>query len=172
MDGVCCDFCKATFELFDRKEFIDNWPIGKVKVEEVLEISRGYFWSKLDRAGGDFWKNIEEFPWFKELHRELKQRGTVIFCTSPSQDPECVKGKLQWLQNRFGRHFRDYVFMDKKYLLAKPNTLLIDDMDYQIENFSTHGGRGILFPQNWNRYSGIDNKVKHVIEQMEKKHES
>jgi hypothetical protein len=70
------------------------------------------------------WRNLPEYSWARDLYDSLIKLGEVVFCTSPSWSPDCPKGKLLWLQDRFGKGFREYVFTNKKYLLAKPNSYL------------------------------------------------
>ena len=163
MDGVCCDFVKASLEVIGRKDLINNWPKGIVYIEDYLEMSHEQFWKKIDKIGYPFWSSLEETPWFKELYSELNKLGDVYFCTSPTRNPDCVKGKLMWLQDRFGERINNYIFIKDKFLLARKNDFLIDDFDSQCNDFVKHGGNAILFPQPWNTNNHIENKVSFVL---------
>ena len=54
------------------------------------------------------------------------------------------------MQNRFGRGFRDFLIGPPKWICARPDQLLIDDNDGNVESFRERGGQAILFPQPWN----------------------
>lgn len=150
LDGVCCDFLTASLKTLNKEDVILNWPSGAFDIEKAVGISRKDFSNIMDSYDSNFWRNLEEYPWFWELYKTLKNIGDVIFCTKPATSSQSVKGKLEWLQDRFGKDFREYVFIDKKYYLANPNSLLIDDDERQTEPFKNHGGEAILFPQIWN----------------------
>lgn len=170
MDGVCCDFCNAAGGLFGLPKIDENWPIGVKKISEFLGIDTATFWNKIDEKGPEFWSEMPEYAWFVDLHTSLKLLGDVVFCSSPSLDSNSPKGKLQWLQKRFGKEFRNYVFTNKKYYLANYiDSILIDDDDEYVALFKKAGGKAILFPQSWNGNSHIrGNKVSYVIQEIYK----
>jgi len=150
MDGVCCDWVTSALKALGKEEFINNWTPGIKGIEELTGMSKSIFWTELESLGSKWWRDLEEYPWFWDLHKTLKQTGDVVFCTSPNLDPSSLKGKVGWIQDRFGKHFRDYIITNKKHFAAGPNTVLIDDNDKQCHKFRENGGRVILFPQLWN----------------------
>lgn len=160
MDGVCCDFNKAALETFDRMDLYDN---KHYSVRELIGITDKEFWEKISKKEEKFWSGLEEFSWFKEMYEGLNKIGDVYFCTAPTLDPNCVKGKLIWLQNRFGFGFKKYIFMKDKHLLAKPDNFLVDDFEEQFENFKKNEGNAVLFPQPWNANRDIENRVEFVL---------
>lgn len=163
MDGTCCDFNKAALEIFDRKDLITDWPKDEYSVSKVLGISNKEFWEVISKKKDNFWSELEEFPWFKDMYKELSKLGEVYFCTSPARDPNCVKGKLMWLQERLGEDFEKYIFIKDKFLLARPDNFLVDDFEKQCEDFSKSGGNVILFPQPWNSNRDIENRLSFVL---------
>ena len=163
MDGVCCDFNKSALEIFNRKDLLTNWPKDEYSVSKALGITDKEFWEKISTQKENFWSDMPEFPWFKNLYNSLINLGEVYFCTAPTLDPNCVKGKLMWLQERFGFNFKKYIFIKDKFLLAKSDNFLIDDFEEQCLNFRKCGGNVILFPQDWNSNRNIENREDFVI---------
>ncbi len=166
MDGVCADFIKSAMKIFKREDLYTNWPKGIYNVEEAIGISPAEFWKEIGKGGYKFWSTLEELPEFKEMYAALLKIGDVYFCTSPSRDPDSLKGKLMWLQDRFGGSFRNYIFIKDKHLLAKKDSFLIDDFDENCEKFLKAGGNSILFPQDWNSNNGIKNKISFVLDSI------
>jgi 5'(3')-deoxyribonucleotidase len=149
LDGVLCNWTKGVCDLFS----IDYREPDVYDITKMLGVPQKQMWEKIDEKGHLFWSNLENYPWFDELIERLK----VIdknFCilTSPSKCPNCVKGKLQWIQKKFGNHFRNYIFAPAKLKkeLAGPNKILIDDKLENILDWNNNGGHGILFPQPYN----------------------
>lgn len=149
VDGVIARFTKSVCELF-------NHPYEEPKefeIHKMLGVSKSYFWKIIDKQGYEFWANIEPYSYFDELIKEIR----IIdkdFCllTSPSLSPDCIKGKLLWIQKHFGRGFRNYIFApaNHKKQLSMPGRILIDDRKQTIYGWNEMGGRGILFPQPYN----------------------
>src|SRR3972149_4880545 len=106
MDGVCCDFIKDAVKAHGREDLSKNWPKELYNVEDALGITLEAFWGKLSLQEDKFWSGLEEFPWFWELYNGLSEIGDVYFCSAPTLDANCVKGKLIWLQDRFGFKFK------------------------------------------------------------------
>ena len=150
MDGVCCDWVTAALKSLGKDELVGQWTPGVKDLEEFIGISYARIWEVLDAQGSEWWRNLEEFPWFQEMYEYLNEIGDVVFCTSPCWDASSLKGKVEWMQDRFGKDFRNYILTNKKYYAAHHNTVLVDDNDKQCYNFREYGGRTILFPQLWN----------------------
>jgi len=163
MDGVCCDWVRAALKSLGKEEFIDNWTPGVKGIEELTGMTKSLFWAELEALGSKWWRDLEEYTWFWELHKTLKESGKVVFCTSPNLDPSSLKGKVGWLQDRFGKHFRDYIITNKKFYVASPNIVLVDDNDKQCHNFRALGGKTILFPQLWNATAFDEEAQKNKI---------
>jgi len=166
MDGVCCDWVSAALRTLGREEFIDNWTPGIKGIEALTGKPKSIFWTELESQGSQWWRDLEEYTWFRELYDLLASEGDVVFCTSPNLDPSSLKGKVGWIQDRFDKFFRDYIITNQKYHVAGPNTVLVDDNDKQCANFKKHGGEYILFPQLWNDThldaDAQQNKIKYV----------
>ena len=140
----------AALKSLNKEELLNQWPPGTYNIEKAVGMDHLTFCNIMNNYDSYFWRNLEEYPWFWNLYNQLKGFGDVIFCSKPAISPQSLKGKLEWLQDRFGKEFRDYVFTDKKFYLANPNTVLIDDDERQVDPFRSYGGKAILFPQLWN----------------------
>ena len=156
--------------LFSR-EFRDiAWPPGQYDIAEVLGMDRNHFWETINAAGVDFWRQLEPYPWFEELYRELTLRGKVCFATSPTHSPNSATGKMAWLKDRFGSDFKEFIITRRKHYLSRSGTLLLDDSDKQVREFVRRGsGSAVLFPQIWNSaYPFIEgNRLQYVLTQVD-----
>lgn len=148
MDGVCCNFIEATAVLFGRTydELILSWPDGMYSLSERLEITEEELHAKIDEHGNGFWTGLAEYSYFKPMYEYLRMFGEVIFLSTPTWNPASLDGKLTWLQDRYGRNFRDYIFTTHKHRLANMTTILIDDHPENCKKFAEAGGMAIQFP--------------------------
>ena len=151
MDGVVSDAHGAFLKQLGREDLLVpgqiRWLAG---IGKVMGISNNEFWRRIDAGGSKLWSEMSVLPWAKHLYEELKKRGDVVFLTAPSRNPECVKGKLEWLHKFTGdRSFEDYVFTRRKELLAASERVLIDDHDENCDKFTQCGGRSFVFPARW-----------------------
>ncbi len=169
MDGVCCDWITAALIAVNRKDLIHNWKAGITNLKEMTGLEDKDIWKKIDALGSDWWKNLREYDWFWDLYSGLSDIGEVMFCTSPGWDSNSFKGKIEWLQDKFGRDFRNYIFTNKKYYVANENTILVDDNDKQCKEFIEHGGKAIVFPQLWNSMHPFESEIKKDPKYKEKK---
>ena len=170
LDGVCTDFISAGAVAIgqDPAQVLARWARdfkGEFRVHVVMGTERGEFWQALDDAGEVFWVELEEYPWFKELYDALSNLAPVIFLSSATRAPSCLSGKLKWLQARFGRKFRDYIFTAHKQQLASPSALLVDDYERNVEGFLGAGGSAVLFPQPWNSNHDIEDRLEYALAQ-------
>ncbi len=126
-----------------------------------------------------FWKSItrelfassslsREFRFMIEWAEQRVGRDHVYFLTSPTLDPDCVAGKVEWII-RYAPTWmhRQYMIGPPKQLCAKPNALLIDDADKNVTAFVAQGGNAILIPRPWNSLHGI-NAVEYLTKEMKK----
>lgn len=155
MDGVCCDFVTASIRIngFDPDTVIADWATqykGEFYTYKVLGIELDTFWDRIGTGGTAFWRELDAYPWFESMYEELNRLGRVVFLSSPTRNPSCLAGKLQWLQDRFGKTFKEFIFTTNKDLLAHSGAALIDDYETNIQKFRERDGNGILFPRVWN----------------------
>jgi len=156
LDGVLTNWEKGVCDLFglDYGQTIDEWPPGEFGIEHAIGISEDEIWEKIHGVGESWWAGLEEYPWARMLYGGCCEIADTYFVTSPSQHPSSLSGKLTWMQKFTGQDkFRNYMVGPKKYLCARPDQVLIDDSDKNINQFRERGGLGILFPRmnnsNW-----------------------
>ncbi len=137
--------------------------LGEYRIHNVLGISARTYWTAITALGAEFWANLEEYTWFWELYNTLSKTAPVIFLSSSTRAPATLSGKMQWLQNRFGETYRDYIFTPQKQQLAATKALLIDDYDRNVDDFMAAGGSAIRFPQLWNRNHAIQDSLAFTL---------
>lgn len=158
MDGVLTHFIDAALRAHGKRPepILEAWPRGVFGAHTILGIDIGAFWVPINRLGEAFWRTLPPFPWTRDL---LDWAETVpahwAICTSPSRDPACPRGKMEWLYAHVRPAFRDVALTPKKHLLARPDVVLVDDTERMCERFEAEGGHAVLFPQYWNRRGAV-----------------
>ncbi len=170
MDGVLTDFVGAVLSLQGQKDLLSTWPSGERNIHSVLGISKSEFWRIVENQGADFWANLPEFEWSKNLVDLVRQFAPMTILTSPSLSPSCFEGKVRWLYENFpkvnGKRFSDFLIGRPKELLAGPRRVLIDDSEANVAAFQIAGGEAILFPQPWNANFAIRDRLGYVQAQL------
>ncbi len=174
MDGVCVDFIGAALRVqgYDAEQLLRHWreeQPGSLYPEALMGVPAMEFFTHEHLSNSDFWAGLVPYPWFDHLYEELNRLGHVVFLTAPTGQPGCVSGKHEWLINRFGSDFADFIFTRHKNRLAHGNACLVDDMPFNIAPFAKRNGHGVLFPQIWNELSHIEDPVSYVIGELERK---
>lgn len=114
------------------------------------------FWDAVPRR---VWAEVPESA---ECHWLLKTCKRIVgkeiyIATSPTKDPDCLAGKLEWIQNHLPEWLhRQYFITPRKWKLAQPGALLIDDNEQNCRKFATAGGVSLRFPRPWNTARGQD----------------
>ena len=179
LDDVCNAFTMHALnyvgcycDAFDFNKYNPGWGFDIVKAANGLHpspaiFSREYFWSRIDR---NVWANAPEsteFKWLLEQCEALVGRENICILTTPIEDPECLAGKLEWIHRYCPKWLhRQYLMGPQKYLLARPDALLIDDSDKNIDEFESCGGQVLLVPRPWNSLHGVDTE-KELTETFE-----
>lgn len=150
MDGVLCDFMKSACLLWDRPQVADELEIGQYMINEPLGLTMTQFWQGIDNHGNWWCDGMLQFEWARPLYKELSNIAPVTIATKPNRDPHCPSGKFRWLKKHIPKSTRSFMIGQDKYLMAKPNHVLIDDHEDNITLFKRHGGEAILFPALYN----------------------
>lgn len=169
MDGVLSDFVGAASIAFNRNpvEVYMNWPMGTYDIAKVLETTTLGLWTRIDACGENFWATLRQYSWAKDLYEGCKKIDDTYFLTSPSTDPACLSGKMKWIcAFTESRDFRNFLIGPAKNLCAKPSNILVDDCDYNVDNFREAGGKAILFPQPWNKRGNCIRKEVHILDEI------
>lgn len=109
------------------------------------------FWNQVQREDWSSTPVSPEFQLIFDFAKEVVKPEDIFILTSPTKDPNSLAGKLEWIHAHFPAFMhRQYLVGPRKHFCARPDTLLIDDSDEQVNNFREHGGQAILVPRPWN----------------------
>lgn len=151
VDGVLADFDTAARRVLgvsdadmDKCKGDWHWPLK-------LGMTMDEFWKPIDTY--QFWRyKVRPYRGARAFVKKLRTFGPVMFCTTPSHNPESLHAKVAWLREHIGpANTMDYIICGThKHWLARRGTVLIDDKSENCEDFKLHGGGTILVPQPWN----------------------
>lgn len=164
LDGVITDFVGGVCRAFNKPNpypsltqdytFWNAWPeISIKKVDTVCTID---FWANLNWAHGghDILRMVLD-------HFKPEQ---VYLVTRPMPNPGSYTGKAFWVQKHLPKYSKRLIITQApKSLLAKPDTLLIDDKDENVDEFVKAGGKAILVPRPWNELHGWADETYQVV---------
>ena len=167
VDGVLASFrrgiCNALGKSYDYATMSDKWCFWEdwpdVTFEMVNDICTFKFWQNLFwmHDGHEILRSL--FPKF-----ELEQ---VYLLTTPMPNLESASGKMMWVNDNLSIYLkRTIIIQAPKHLLARSNTLLIDDKDKNIDKFIEAGGRGLLVPRPYNRAHLQANRTVEVVKEF------
>jgi len=155
MDGVLSNFHKGVHKVFGkpyiynslalrRYDFWENWnpPITRDMVDSICTTS--------------FWRNLEWMHDGFDILQIIRSKfiaEQVYLLTVPMPNVESPTGKWLWVRDKMPAIYLKQTIITQapKHLLARPDTLLIDDKDQNIDEFIKAGGQGCLVPRPWNR---------------------
>lgn len=151
MDGVICNFRKGVHGAFykfydyttlsDKWTFWDDWP--DVTLDMVNVACDMKFWDHLEwtEDGRDILRTI-----LNKFH--VKQ---IYLLTDPVIGTGTASGKMMWIDRHIPVYLKHTIITQApKHLLARSDTLLIDDKDENVDEFREAGGKAILINRPWN----------------------
>jgi 5'(3')-deoxyribonucleotidase len=101
------------------------------------------FWEPIEKKGYDFWINLHWTKDGKKLWDYIKKYNPEVL-SSPSKQNDSRVGKHDWIEKELpGVHLILRSAGNKKEF-AKPDSILIDDMEKNVESWKKAGGIGIL----------------------------
>jgi 5'(3')-deoxyribonucleotidase len=167
MDGVLVNFRKGICDRFGKP---CDYPTSPSKWN-FWEDWSGVTFDAVNRACTiDFWRNLE---WMHDggsilgmvIKRfELKH---IYLLTTPMPNLESASGKAMWVNKHIPAwNKRLIITRAPKSLLARPDTLLIDDKDQNVDEFYAAGGRACLVPRPWNRAHFCADKSVEVVKKF------
>jgi len=130
MDGVIVDFIKGYHELTGRD------ITGSFHSDPA-------FWEPIDKAGYNFWMNLEWTKDGKKLWNYIKKYNPEIL-SAPSRQNDSRVGKHDWVKRELPDSHLILRSPENKKEFAKPNAILIDDRESNIDDWNKAGGIGIL----------------------------
>jgi hypothetical protein len=130
MDGVITNFDKAYHKL-------TGIEIGG------SHVSDSGFWDPINKAGRDFWVNMEWMSDGKKLWDVISKHNPTLL-SAPSRSNESRVGKFDWVQRELPGVPLILRSASRKREFASPNHILIDDREDNIKGWIEDGGEGIL----------------------------
>lgn len=152
IDGVLTNFKQGVYRAFNQPYSYET------------ESQSWLFWEDFDKVvtfkqvddicGKTFWGYL---PWMhdgKEILGKVVDKfkyQRIYLLSDPMPNVESMSGKWLWVKNQLSSLYNQTILLKApKELLAKPDTLLIDDRDKNIEGFCAAGGHAILVPRPHN----------------------
>jgi len=157
----CCTMAALRYvgcpvEPLDFRSFNPEWGFDIIRAANNLHPTyrswtQTTFWQAIKR---DFWATAiqsQEFEALLVMCEDTVGLKNTFILTCPTDDPECPAGKLKWIQlNCPPQLHRQYMIGEPKFLCARPDSLLVDDSDKNVNLFREKGGQAILLPRPWN----------------------
>ena len=114
-----------------------------------------------------FWQYLKWMHDGRDILRAVLEKfhsEQIYLLTTPMPNLESASGKMMWINDNLPVYLKHTIITQApKYLLARPDTLLIDDKNENIDEFREAGGRALLVPRPWNRgYFHTDRTIKIV----------
>lgn len=146
LDGVIADFSSAIISLIAH-----NTVFASIGQDPLKGIDESKMWSAVEKAGLSFWTGLDKFTWSDELVKGIYPLGDLYFLSSPGDtnkhaitSSQASAGKTLWV----AKHYPDIpiILTKHKHLLARPNSILIDDTQDKLGKFEEHGGQAFFWP--------------------------
>lgn len=167
VDGVLANFRKGVHDAFgksyDYRTLSEKWT----------------FWDDWDDVTGDmvnsicdvlFWQHL---PWMHDGNSILDaiyQKFNplqIYLLTTPMNNVESPTGRWAWVRDNIPQFYkRTIITQAPKHLLARPDTLLIDDKDENVDGFREAGGKVLLVPRPWNRLHQQANRTSQYVREF------
>lgn len=177
LDGVLVDFLGGLHRALDIPYDINHYPYEKGKWNMLTDIKElddvpVTFEQCNDACTKNFWENLE---WMHDGHDVLRTVmryfAPIDICllTTCMPNPESVSGKLEWIRRNLPCFYNSAIILDvdaSKVLYARPDALLIDDRNKNINEFIAAGSQGLLVPRPWNRAHFYADKTFEVVEKF------
>jgi len=132
MDGVLTDFNK---QFKNSKRGYDLIP-GEFKSDKD-------FWKIIEDEGLKFWEGMEWCIDGKELWNYISYYKPKLL-SAPSKDKNSIIGKNKWVKRELKGIKLLLESAENKQKYSSPISILIDDRKYNIEEWESKGGIGIL----------------------------
>ena len=159
-------------DAYDDSIYEPEWGWDIVKAANALPAIAGPVWQGTFTAekfwsyiGREVWANApasDECYLLLGMCENLVGYEDICILSSPTLDPECLAGKLEWIHRYMPKYLhRQYLIGPKKWMCARPDALLIDDSYDNVFSFRNAGGQALLVPRPWNILHE-SNAMKHL----------
>lgn len=124
----------------------------------------GTFWDMIPQKVWRECPKSELCDWLVPMCASLVGEDNVFIASSPTKDPDCLAGKLQWIHENLPTFLhRQYFITPRKIQLAHPGALLIDDSDSNVLGWRERDGFAITVPRPWNSCNMWTNTAREHI---------
>ena len=171
IDGCMNHFIIEAMEKFgypvnyDEYEPACGWDMLKCMQKKYgVKVTPAEFWGSVKREWWSESKTSDECFDIIARAEQLVGRENVCLLTAPTLDPECVAGKIEWIQSRMPKWLqRQFLIGPRKHFCAREDHLLVDDADHNCIEFRQHGGQTILVPRPWNTNHDLKHETRLYI---------
>lgn len=125
------------------------------KVQTRIMVRNAKWWAELEHT--------KEASAIIELALTHAGKDNVHLLTKLST-PACAAGTLAWVQNNYPFLAERVHMCHQKEVLARHDSILIDDNVHNCEKFKSEGGMAIVVPKPWNRMYGAAGYCASYIE--------
>lgn len=104
------------------------------------------FWKLIHSHGVNFWESIPLMRDANKLWGVIKRFNPIVLTAIPDRDAEIpTKGKITWIKKNLGGNVPYIICLrSEKQKYVSENSILIDDLPKNIEEWEAAGGIGIL----------------------------
>lgn len=172
MDGVLADLILDWLTIYRIKGGIQIFPedIKAWDCPEIPQEHRSMFFDILGTP--DLFANLTPINGAVEAMRFICKYfpHTYIVTSSPNKHPNVVSDKVRWVQKHLPFMAHDhFISATHKYLLATPDSVLVDDSPKNVTEFINAGGQAICIDYPYNRdidpniprYASLETAVMH-----------
>ena len=179
VDDVLADFMKGLHKALHIPYDYKNYPYKKgdwnilgyqIKSDDNSLVT---FDQCNDCCTISFWQHLEEMHDGRNILAAIEYKlvpRQIYLLTTPMPNLESASGKMIWVHDHLPNYLkRTIITQAPKHLLARPDTLLIDDKNENVDDFRKAGGKALLVPRPWNRaHLQADRTVEVVREFLER----
>jgi 5'(3')-deoxyribonucleotidase len=157
LDGVIADFVGGACKAHKRPNpYAGPTPAKEFDMDKIWGMTPEQFWAPMDYH---FWAQLARMPDAHEILLHVESafgRENVCILTSPARDPQCSSAKHAWIAACLPNYRRRFFIGSAKQFFARPDAVLVDDYDKNVDAFRDAGGQAILVPRPWNTNRGIE----------------
>jgi len=153
LDGVIADFHTHWHTYYPECPRPNPWPKGVWALADAHGVSWQY---TCERLGLKFWRTIPFMFDARDILNLLEskyKRENIYLCTSNHVDDAgtAAKGKVEWIEKHMPEYKHQYFIGSAKHIFARPDSILFDDKNENVDQFIAAGGQACLVPRPWNR---------------------
>lgn len=159
LDGVLVDFNGSATAIIGAENPPKKWRWYEDYEDGFRRVNDACTWQ--------FWANLD---WMHDGHDILRavidtfDPAQIYLLTTPMPNPGSASGKMEWIDRHLPTYNKKiFITTASKSVVARPDTLLIDDKDQNVEEFTDAGGEAILVPRPWNELHGWAGEAYQVV---------